>query len=208
MRSVTFMLTGLLVAGVAAAPHAREGASSSATAPLTLRSVLVTVAGTSNIHDYTASTSTVQVTALEIGGQPSDDLLTQVLQPGGLTAFDLVIPAASLTSSKNGINKNMHKALKVQEHPDIRFRLQALEPDGEAYRATGLLTIAGVEKEIVLSLHVQRKASTLAVTGTTDLLMTDYGIKPPKAMLGMLRTSPKVQIRIELELGAEQAAGT
>jgi len=32
--------------------------------------------------------------------------------------------------------------------------------------------------------------------------MTDFGIQPPKAMMGMLKTDPKVQIRIELELGA------
>jgi hypothetical protein len=65
----------------------------------------------------------------------------------------------------------------------------------------GLLIVAGVERETTLQLHVQRKGASLAITGTTDLLMTDYGIQPPKAMLGMLKTDPKVQIRIELELG-------
>ena len=91
----------------------------------------------------------------------------------------------------------MHKALKVEAHPHITFRLRALEPSGAGYKATGLLTIAGVEKEAVLDLSVLPKEGALAVTGTTDLLMTDFGVKPPTAMLGMVRASPKVTIRIE-----------
>lgn len=170
--------------------------------PLALVSARVSLEGTSNIHAYTASTTDVRVTAADIDGPLAGDLLDYVLRPGALKTFDVVIPAASLSSPKEGIDKNMHKALKVEEHPDIRFSLRALEPAGGAYRATGVLTIAGVEKEVTLNLRVQRKGSTLAVTGSTDLLMTDFGVTPPKAMLGMLRTNPKVQIRIELVLGA------
>jgi polyisoprenoid-binding protein YceI len=124
-----------------------------------------------------------------------------VLQPGALKAFAVVIPAATLSSPKDGLDKNMHKALNVTDHPEIHFALRTLEPGAGGYRGTGVLTIAGVEKEVTLNLQVQRTGSTLAVTGTTDLLMTDFGIKPPKAMLGMLKTNPKVQIRIELVLG-------
>jgi hypothetical protein len=38
------------------------------------------------------------------------------------------------------------------------------------------------------------------VTGQVVLLMTDYGIKPPTAMLGMLKTDPKVTITFETVL--------
>ena len=30
-----------------------------------------------------------------------------------------------------------------------------------------------------------------------DLLMTDYGVTPPKAMLGLLKTDPKVTVTFE-----------
>jgi polyisoprenoid-binding protein YceI len=172
-----------------------------AEAPLALSAARVWLEGTSNIHAYTASTTTVNVTAIEIVGGPTEDVLAHVLQPAGLKTFDVTIPAASLVSEKGDLNKNMHKALKVQEHPNIRFRLGAVEESGNAYRATGWLTVAGVEKQVALALQLERKGNGLAVTGTTDLLMTDYGITPPKAMLGMLKTNPKVQIRLELLLG-------
>jgi hypothetical protein len=45
----------------------------------------------------------------------------------------------------------------------------------------------------------------LALTGSTDLLMTDFGVTPRKAMLGMLETNPNVQIRLELLRGEIEA---
>jgi polyisoprenoid-binding protein YceI len=191
------LATTLLVSAFAATLHA-----GTAPAPLSVASARVSLDGTSSLHAYTASTTQVRVSGIDIAGMPTGDLLEYVLQPGALTGFEVVIPAASLSSPKDGIDKNMHKALKVAEHPDIRFRLRALEPSDGGYRAVGFLTIAGVEKEVVLNLQVQRKGSTLAVTGGTDLVMTDFGVKPPKAMLGMIRTDPKVRISIELVLAA------
>ena len=194
MRLATTLLACAFAATITAA--------GSTPAPLALASARVSLDGTSNIHAFTASTTEVRVTAVDIAGTPAGDLLDYVLQPGTLRSFEVVIPAASLSSPKDGIDKNMHKALKVQEYPDIRFILRALEPAAGGYRATGALTIAGVEKEISLTVQVQRKGTTLAVTGATDLLMTDFGVKPPRAMLGMLKTNPKVQIRVDLVLGA------
>jgi hypothetical protein len=37
----------------------------------------------------------------------------------------------------------------------------------------------------------------LAVQGRIELLMTDYGIKPPTAMMGMLKTDPKITVTFE-----------
>ena len=199
MRSTTLILASTLVFTAAAIPSARERAATAA--PLTIIAARVSLDGTSNIHAYTASTKSVRVSKIEIAGTPEGDVLDYVLQPGALKGLDVVIPAASLSSPRDGLDKNMHKALKVEEHAEITYRLRALVAEGGSYKAVGLLTVAGVERETTLQLHVQRKGASLAITGTTDLLMTDHGIQPPKAMLGMLKTDPKVQIRIELELG-------
>jgi polyisoprenoid-binding protein YceI len=198
MRSSTFILACAIALAATAAPRASERAA----APLTIIAARVSLEGTSNIHAYTASTKSVRLSAVDVEGVPGGDLLDYVLKPGALKGLDVVIPAASLSSPKDGLDKNMHKALKVEQHAEITFRLRSLMTDGGRYKAVGLLAIAGVEKQITLDLHVRRKGATLAITGTTSLLMTDYGIQPPKAMMGMLKTDPKVQIRIELELGA------
>jgi hypothetical protein len=200
MKPATVVLTCALVGTISAVPSAIEKLGAPVVGPLTVTSARVSLEGTSNIHAYTASTSTVRVTALEIAGTPEGDLLEHVLLPEGFKQFELAIPVASLSSPKDGIDKNMHKALKAAEHPEITFRLRRLEPAGAAYLAIGGLTIAGVEREVTLHLQVLRNGPALAVTGSTDLLMTDFGVTPPKAMLGMLKTNPKVQIRVELLL--------
>lgn len=171
---------------------------------LAIASSQISIAGTSNIHAYTASTSTVRVTRVQLaGGLAGPAFWDEVVKPGALEAFEIAIPAATLSSSKEGLDKNMHKALKVKEHEDITFRLvrlQAREGTPGALRAVGMLTVAGVEREIALDLDTERGDGTLTVRGTAPLLMTDFGIKPPKAMLGMLKTDPKVTVTFETVL--------
>jgi polyisoprenoid-binding protein YceI len=114
----------------------------------------------------------------------------------------VAIAAGSLSSPREGLDKNMYKALKVKEFPDITFRLLRFEggADPGALRAKGVLTIAGVEREVALDLKTTRHDLNFTVNGTLPLLMTDYGIAPPKAMLGVLKTDPKVTVTFETVL--------
>jgi polyisoprenoid-binding protein YceI len=172
-------------------------------APLSVATARVTIEGSSNLHPYTASTTAVRVTKLV--ATPADgDVLQSAAQPGGVEAFEIAIASASLRSPKDGIDKNMHKALKAEAHPDIVFQLRALEAVGDTLRVTGTLTIAGVRRDVTLPVQTQRAGDRLTVTGATDILMTDYGITPPKAMLGMLKTDPKVVVRFEVVLTANE----
>jgi hypothetical protein len=167
---------------------------------LRLGSSRVSIAGTSNIHAYTASTSAARILRLQLAGTVAGaSVWDDILKPGAIEAFEIAIPAATLTSPREGLDKNMHKALKVAEHPDINFRLLRLESGAspDTVRAVGVLTVAGVEREIALTLQTERHASSLTVRGEVALLMTDFGITPPKAMLGMLKTDPKVTVTFE-----------
>ena len=179
-------------------------AIASAEAPLAIDSGRITIAGTSNVHEFTASTTKVRITRAQLGASVAGpDFWDNALKPGAVEAFEIAIPAATLTSPKEGLDKNMHKALKVQEHPDITFRLvrfDATQNAAGAARAIGVLKIAGVEREVALDITTKHTGFTLAVQGRVDLLMTDYGITPPKAMLGMLKTDPKVTVTFETVL--------
>jgi polyisoprenoid-binding protein YceI len=171
-------------------------------APLAVDTARVTLTGASNVHAWTASTSTVRVTQVKVAtGVQSASFFDAIVKPGALEAFEIAVPALSVKSDKDGMDKNMYKALKAQEHADITFRLARLEPGAAgALKAIGVLRIAGVEKEITLDLRTERRDGTLVVRGALALLMTDYGIKPPTAMLGMLKTDPKVTITFETVL--------
>ena len=176
-----------------------------ASAPLALTAARVSIAGTSNIHEFTASTTDVKLTRLTLAdGIAGPGVLSAVVNPGSLEAFEIVVKAATLTSPREGLDKNMHKALKTTEHPEITFTLTRLDGKPGALRAIGLLKIAGVVKDVTFDVKAAANASTITVIGEVPLLMTDYGIAPPKAMLGMLKTDPRITVTFEVVLAAPQ----
>jgi hypothetical protein len=205
-RPSSFVTLGCaLVVGISIA--ATTATAARETTALTLASGRVSISGTSNIHPYTASTTNVRMVRAQLANGVAAGGWSDVLKPGALEAFEIAIPAATLSSPKEGIDKTMHKALKAEEHPDITFRLARLEAGAApgALRGVGTLEIAGVARETALELKTQESGSTLAVKGELQLLMTDYGITPPKAMLGMLKTDPRVTITFETVLALPQA---
>jgi hypothetical protein len=176
-------------------------AQAPAASPLAVGASRVSIAGTSNIHPYSASTTALRLTRVHLAtGLPGSNLWDEIVKPGALEAFEIAIPASTLKSDKEGLDKNMHKALKVKEYPDITFRLLRLERRGPApgaFGGVGVLTIAGVAREVALEITTTRTDAGLAVRGQVALLMTDFDIAPPKAMLGMLKTDPKVTITFD-----------
>jgi polyisoprenoid-binding protein YceI len=193
------ILTGLVVLGLLSVSALGADAQDAST-PLTLASAKVSIDGTSNIHEFTAATTEVRITRLALGsGVTGTGILAAVLNPGAVEAFDIAIRAASLSSPKEGIDKNMHKALKATEFKDITFRLLRLEAK-PTLRAVGLLKIAGVEREIAFDLKTAATPNALTVTGAVPILMTDYGIPAPKAMMGMLKVDPKIVVKFETVL--------
>jgi hypothetical protein len=193
----SFLALGLCAAVMAASPI------SDARVPVKLSSGRVSIAGTSNIHEYTASTTDVRIVRLQLAdGVSGPNFWEEIVQPGAIESFEVAIAAGTLSSPREGLDKNMYKALKVKEFPDITFRLIRFEggADPGALRATGVLTIAGVKRDVMLDLITNRDDLKFRVTGTLSLLMTDYGIAPPKAMLGMLKTDPKVTVTFDTVL--------
>jgi len=170
--------------------------------PLAMDTARVTITGTSNVHNYSAWTDTVRVTRVKLGpGVQAETVWDDVVKPGGLEAFEVAIPVGTLTSRDAGLDRQMQEALKADANRDIVFRLRQLEqgPTG-LLLAIGKVRIAGVEREVVVPLQVQRRDETLIVRGRLPLLMTDFGITPPTAMLGILKTDPKVMVSFDVVL--------
>jgi polyisoprenoid-binding protein YceI len=190
LTSLSFTLAlGLVAAGAAVAARAQD-----ARAAIALSASRVSIAGTSNVHAFSAATTDVRVTRVQLT-EPCTGW-DEVLKAGALKAFDVSIPVVSLKSGDDGMDKNMYKALKAPQNADITFSVSQLEPKGtaNAFKATGTLRIAGVEREVALDVTTELRDGKLVVKGALPILMTDYGIAPPKAMLGMLKTDPKVTV--------------
>ena len=103
----------------------------------------------------------------------------------------------------------MYKALKDSEHPKIEYRLTEAICKGSKkirdarlssveFDTRGELTVAGVTLPIEMAVIVDRIGKDQLITkGETFLKMKDFKIKPPKAMLGMIRTGNDFKISFE-----------
>ena len=180
-----------------AAPDVADAAQMS---HVSVTTAVLSISGTSTMHPYTVSTKTLKVDSGIAGAAE----MKALLQPDALQHFGLQIPISSFVSDKDGLTKQMSKALKADKHPVITFKLTGytVEPAaaGATINAAGTLTVAGVEKPVDITLDVKEQAGALHLRGSRELLMTEFGIKPPTMFMGMLKTDDKVTIKFELQL--------
>jgi polyisoprenoid-binding protein YceI len=161
----------------------------------------VYLTGDSTLHPY-ASTSTLTRVTAELSSVDSD--LNDIARRAPFQKFEVVIPVKGLKSGESGLDKNMVKALKADQAPEIDFTLTRYEvlPStagrGLPFKATGRLAIAGVEKDVTLTGTMRPDSDTLHVDGEYGLLMTDYGIKPPKLLMGAIKVADPVIVHYHL----------
>ena len=191
-----------LLGSLAAAATLVAGLVYAQDTPVVVSSAKVTVSGTSTVLDWSATTSEAQTRNVKVTKElPGGDFFwVGVVQPGAVESFEVVVPVAALKSDRDEFTADMHAALKANLHPEIVFTLSRLEKKPGGATAFGTLKVAGVEKEIVLPLVTTLRNGKLLVLGSVDLLMTDFGIAPPTAMMGVLKTDPKITVRFETVL--------
>ncbi|MBI5203000.1 MAG: YceI family protein, partial [Elusimicrobia bacterium] len=124
---------------------------------------------------------------------------------GSPAALTLKVPVAGLKSKHSGLDKNLRKALSADKNPDIVFELAsyAVETATGGRRellGTGSLTVAGVTKQRVIRAALREDAETLSLDGEHELLMTDFGVKPPTALLGTVKAADKIVVKFHLDL--------
>jgi polyisoprenoid-binding protein YceI len=183
-----------------------DGIAAAQSSDVSVTSATLSISGTSTMHPYTVSTKALKATSAIATAAD----LKSLLQAGALQEFELQIPVNTFTSDKDGLTKQMFKAMKADKYPVITFKLTGytVEPavTGVTVKPAGTLTVAGVEKPIDILLDVKEQAGALHVRGSRDLLMTDFGIKPPTMFMGMLKTDDKVTIKFELQLALASRA--
>lgn len=162
------------------------------------------VEGTSNVRPFAC-----EAKSLDVQVEADQGAVARRVVAGEKAVHTVVVtvPSKSLDCDDNNkkMNEHMLKAIKAEEHPAIEFRLQSYElaHDGDSASAIldGTLELGGVEKPITIN-AVARSASegVLQVRGAYELRMTDYGLKPPKLMLGAFKVNDSVKVSFDLLL--------
>ena len=126
------------------------------------------------------------------------------LDPSAVRAVTVRVPVRMLKCGDRHMEAEMYTALKAPKLPAESFitakleRLPVLSVAGSV-EVQGQLTIAGVERTVTMTLMSDRLPDgTHRARGSVPILMTDFGIKPPRPWGGILKTKNKVLIQFEI----------
>lgn len=162
------------------------------------------VEGGSNLHDWHC-----QATAIDAQIDADAAILKAAPAPAILQKVSVKVPVRSIKCGSGKMDDNLYKALKADDAPQISyilgtFEVQPGEGDSYTLKTVGSLTIAGTQKTVNMDVTTKRLADgTLRAEGELPLLMTDFGVKPPTAIFGTLRTKNEVKVKFELLVGPQ-----
>lgn len=189
-----FLLRPVVFAAVAAA---LLGAWRPAADPLALKEgSRLWFAGTSTVRSWSCEAPRIVAAIDAAAGAPSAVL-------GGTKAVrtvELTFPVASLDCDNRTMNDHMRKALNAERHPQIVFRLSGYELTAGAATLQGTLAINGQSRPVTLPVALAAADGALRVTGTYALKMTDWGVEPPRLMMGTLKVGEAVTVQFDLLL--------
>lgn len=154
----------------------------------------VMVTGTSSIHDW------------EMAVKDYDCLVSASAdenQQISIESIKFSCFAESITSDNKIMDNKAHKALDSDDHPKISFSSNGTisATPKSATKTKGKLQIAGKEKEVELEFSVdEAQNDQFTVSGKIPVKMSDFGIDPPTAMMGTLKTGDEVVIHFDIVL--------
>ena len=158
----------------------------------------ITILGTSNIHDWKATSTTGKVSWIVVFNFGHISQIKDI---------QVIIPAVNLKSDKGKkMDKKMLEALKKEKFPDIKFSLDHVEKitpkNGKATIYTlGYLEIAGKKQLVELLLNAEKADNeTIQIKLTKKIKMTEFDIELPSALFGMIKTDDEVTIHIQFKI--------
>jgi len=166
--------------------------------------------GTSNLHGWTCKAEKLEA-AVELDKAAAAQLA--IAPPKALKRVEVKVPVKSLKCGHGGMDNNLYKALNADATPEISYIMATFEvvpgevKDSFTLKTAGTLTISGKENKIAMDVIANRLPDgTVKATGPVPVKMTDYGIKPPTAIFGRLKTGDEVKVSFELTVGAKAIA--
>jgi polyisoprenoid-binding protein YceI len=160
----------------------------------------MTIKGTSSLHDWT----------VDVGDFQCDMTMISDLSLMKIESVAYTGKAKSIKSDNSTMDKKILEALKADKFPNIRFTVRSsrdvtMTDKKFSGLITGDITIAGKTKSETIHFTGEMiSANRMRINGTKKLKMTDFGISPPTAMLGALKTGDEVSVTFSLVMAVSQ----
>jgi hypothetical protein len=154
--------------------------------------------GGSNLHDWKCE-------AKEFNPELRVERPTPEGPPTSVDRAVLDVPVGKIECGHGKMNDNLRKALKAGDFPSITFVVTGADfvetgtPGALELLAKGNLYVAGNGQDLQFQVSgTDTGDGALRIQGQVVIKMTDFGIQPPTAMMGLLKTKNEVTIRFDL----------
>lgn len=161
----------------------------------------ITIEGTSTVNSFSCISKFIQ----GYGSFYGNPLRTE---NSGVSA-EIAAQVKLFDCGKSRMNKDFWKALQSDRYPIITYALDEVSTNlptdvasGEIeITARGTLTIAGIERPVVLQLLARRVSENFyRATGTHEILMSDFNVEPPTALFGLIKARDNISILFDLKI--------
>jgi hypothetical protein len=191
----------------------------------------VLLQGTTNISDWSSGSSQASARVV-LGADKSavrswfDKLQNGQISAGQLRILcacpataELSVPVMSLQGDSQGMDRDLHSALKATQFPFIQYRFDKVQdaqmrPDPVTgnpiiwLRVVGALTVAGVQRTLASDLTIERAGNGhYHVQARIPVQMTDFSVAPPTAFVGIIRARDSLCVIFDLDFISSDPPG-
>jgi hypothetical protein len=167
----------------------------------------VWIEGNSSLHRYYLDEKGISaVTDLESSGSMTKALLSMILGHKGHKLV-VTLPVRDLKSGNTDMDQIAHEKLREKQFPNIVFTLgnyvvKAFPGSLTTYAllVSGKLSIAGVEKDVILEPTLVLGEKGIRIYGSQDVYQKDYGISPYSVAV-VMTTDNKIVVHYMIALG-------
>ena len=169
----------------------------------------VRVDGDSSLHKWTVKGRQIDGTIdfqVEVPKDATAQQIVDAIVADPKVAARASVPVATLKSTKNDrtMDNKMYGALNAKKHPTLSYELTDVtavrreSPTRFAIDTKGKLTVAGTTVVLSTPMNVDMTSDReMVVTARFGTLMTDFGVKPPEALGGMVKSHNKVGVTVQ-----------
>lgn len=136
--------------------------------------------------------------------QNIENITAETLSPEAFQNLTLTIPVEEIEAESGGLTSNIHKYLKGDDYPNITFDLNNVtditeQEDGSfLISGSGVISAAGAENTVEMQVTASLVNDGIQFAGEQELLMTDFGIDPPTAVFGTIRSRDEIRIEFDV----------
>lgn len=162
----------------------------------------LTIAGTSNVNSFDCKCN---------DKFPKSSIRINFDSPNKIRFSNgkLLLKSSKLDCNNSRMNKDLCDALKADQYPNIIIDLLDAKVDAGLLekldnwvdiKVTVALTITNISKLHTMAVKVIRVApNKLRFTCSHEILLTDFGIEPPTALLGFIKVNNKIKINFDIQ---------